>query len=269
MGTTWALVGCDGAPQTIATAKPVSNDTVSKSVIQVLPAKAPEKSDPKAAEVVASVVAASTGGKPELLQKLKSVRYVREGKISAGGTAPADQKWEVHAGWPDRFRVRAEMAGPQVVTLAWTGRAGWRHATGNPKIPMTDLEVGDFRNDVTGEWLELLFPLTDPEAIVAPVEDMKVNDKPSVGVRLWHPVLSDAILYFDNETRLLTRFAYDGRETGKSVTKEVLVLSHKDFAGVKLPERTVYKSNGIQFAEWTLTAVEPLGSLDAKLFTDP
>jgi hypothetical protein len=264
-----AVVGCDGAPQTIATARPVSTASTSKSSALITPEKAPDKSDPKAVELVAAAIAAHTGGKPEALQAFKTVRYVREGKVRAGGTAPADQRWEVHAGWPDRFRVRAEMPGPQVVTLAWTGQAGWRHAAGNPEIPMSEQEVRDFRNEVTGEWLELLFPLTEPAAVVALAEDAKVNDRPALGVRVWHPSLSDAVLHFDQETKLLARLTYDGRESGQPVTKEVMVLSHKEFAGVKLPERTVYKSNGTEFASWTLTAVEPLGSLDAKLFEEP
>ncbi|HVK17826.1 MAG TPA: hypothetical protein VM533_12825 [Fimbriiglobus sp.] len=262
-------VGCDGTPQTIATAKPVSGGDVNKSAVQIAPGKAPAQSDPKAAELIAAAVAAHTGGKPELLQKLKTVRYVREGKVSAGGLAEANQKWEVHAGWPDRFRVRAEMLGQQVVTLVWSGTAGWRHATGLSKIPMTEQEVSDFRHEVTGEWLELLFPLTEPGAVVALAEDAKVNNRPAGGVRVWHPSLSDAVLHFDKETRLLVRLAYDGRETGQKVTKEVLVQSHKEFAGVKLPEQTVYKSNGAEFADWRLTAAEPLDKLDAKLFEEP
>lgn len=264
-----ATVGCDGAPQPIPTAKPVSTGDANRAAVQIIPGKAPEKSDPKAAELVAAAVAAHTGGKPELLPQFKTVRYVREGEVRAGGLAPADQRWEVHAGWPDRFRVRAEMPGPQVVTLAWTGKAGWRHADGNPKIPMNEQEVGDFRVEVTGEWLLLLFPLTDSATIVAPAEDAKVNDKPAAGVRVWHPSLSDAVLHFDKETRLLARLTYDGRETGQKVTKEVLVRSHKDIAGVKLPDWTLYKSNGAEFADWRLTAVEPLGTLDAKLFEEP
>jgi hypothetical protein len=264
-----AMVGCDGNPQTIATARPVSGGDANKSAVQITPGQAPEKSDPKAAELITAAVAAHAGGKPERLQQFKTVRYVREGTVRAGGLAPADQKWEVHAGWPDRFRVRAEMPGPQVVTLAWTGKAGWRHAAGSPKIPMTEQEVGDFRVEVSGEWLLFLFPLTDSGAVVAPAEDAKVNDKPAVGVRVWHPALSDAVLHFDPETKLLVRLVYDGRETGQKVTKEVLVLGHREFAGVKLPERTVYKSNGAEFADWRLTAAEPLDKLDAKLFEEP
>lgn len=269
MAVAAVAVGCDGPPQTIATAKPVSTGDTNKSAVQIAPGKAPEKSDPKAVELVADAVAAHTGGKPELLRKFKAVRYVREGKVSAGGLAPADQRWEVHAGWPDRFRVRAEMPGPQVVTLAWTGKAGWRHAAALGRVPMTEQEVGDFRIEVTGEWLLLLFPLTESGAVVAPAEDAKVGDKPAAGVRVWHPVLSDAVLHFDQQTKLLVRLTYDGRETGQKVTKEVLVRSHKDIAGVKLPDWTIYKSNGTEFADWRLTAAEPMGTLDAKLFEEP
>ncbi len=264
------VVGCNDTPQTIATVKPVDAGAADKSAVHIAPEKAPDKSDPKAAEVVAAAVAAHTGGKPGLLQKFKSVRYTRAGKLSADGLAPADQRWEVFAVWPDRMRVRAEMSGPQVVTLAWTGATGWRHAAGmTKKIPMSEQEVADFRVEVTGEWLLFLFPLTEPGTVVAPVADARVNDRPAAGVRLWHPVLSDAVLYFDKETKLLARYTYEGRESGQKVTKEVTVLGHKEYAGVKLPERTVYKSNGAQFAEWTTAAIEPREKIDPNVFVEP
>ena len=141
--------------------------------------------------------------------------------------------------------------------------------TGNDKVPLTPQEFEDLRIESTGEWQLFLFPLTEPGAVVSLVDDAKVNDKPAVGVRVWHPSLSDAVLHFDKETKLLARLTYDGRENGQKVIKEVLVHGHTDFAGVKLPSRTAYKSNGAEFADWTLTAVEPMDQLDAKLFEEP
>ncbi|HET6573045.1 MAG TPA: hypothetical protein VFG68_05540 [Fimbriiglobus sp.] len=274
-GVSWAAVlalatvGCDDVPRTIATARPVSTDPANKSASQITPEKAPDKSDPKAVEVVAAAVAAHTGGKPALLQQFKTVQYVREGKIRPGGSAPTDQKWEVHAAWPDRFRIRAEMPGPSTGIAAWTDHGGWRKGGAIDKTPMTPAEFKDMQLESTGEWLLFLFPLTEPGAVLAPVAEVKVGDRPADGVRVWHPRLSDAIAYFDRETKLLVRLTYDGREGGRKVNKDVRVLGLKEFAGVKLPERTAYKIDGVEIAEWTTTAVEPKAQLDSKLFEEP
>lgn len=197
------------------------------------------------------------------------MRYVREGKINVGGAVQSDQKWEVHAAWPDRFRIFAEMPGPSVGIIALAGGSGWRKGGATDKTPLTPQEFEDMRIESTSEWLLFLFPLTEPDAVLAPVEEMKVGDKPADGVRAWHPRLSDAVVYFDRETKLLARYAYDGREGGKKVNKDVRVLGLREFAGVKLPEKTAYKLNGAQFAEWTTVEVEPKSQLDAKLFEEP
>ena len=47
----------------------------------------------------------------------------------------------------------------------------------------TEQEVSDFRHEVTGEWLELLFPLTESAAVVALAEDAKINDRPANDLR--------------------------------------------------------------------------------------
>jgi hypothetical protein len=264
-----AAAGCGDGTRAISTAKPVEEGRQEKAAVELTPEKKPDKSDPAAEAVVKAALDAHTGKKFELLQKLKSVRLVREGQVTMGGTSQVKQTWELYAGWPDRFRVKAEMPGPQVATLAWAGGGGWRHAVGVGKVVMSDKEVQDFRTDVTGEWLTLLFPLAEPETVVAPAPELKVNDRPAAGVRVWHPALSDAVLHFDKETKLLALVTYDGRESGQKVTKEVLVLGHGEFAGVTLPSKTVQKSNGKQLAEWTMTALEPKPQLDPKLFEEP
>ena len=121
-------VGCDEAPRTIPTAKPVSTGDATKAAIQIAPGKAPEKSDPKAVELVAAAVAAHTGGKPELLQKFKTVRYLREGKVSAGGLAPSR---------PEVGGLR-RLAGP----LAVTGGDAAERGDGRP-VRASRLEASD------------------------------------------------------------------------------------------------------------------------------
>jgi hypothetical protein len=259
--------GCSNDPPPIQEAKKVGGEE--QKAVDLTPGKAPEKSDPAAAAVVNAAVAAHTGGKPEKLKALKAVTFTRTGPATFGGPFPVDQKWTCHAAWPDRFRVKAEVPGQPVITLAWSGGAGWSYTPASGKKAMTPQEAKDFQDDVTGDWLTLVFPLTEPTALFTQSGELTVNGKPSVGVRVWHPALSDAVAYFDKETKLLSQVTYSGREGGQKVTKEVTVFGSRPFADVTLPEKTVLRSSGKLYAEWTMASLEPLSSVDSKLFTDP
>ncbi len=266
------VAGCGDGVKTIQTARPIGEPESPKGVAELTPGQRPEKSDPAAAAVVTAAVNAHTNNQPGLLQKLKTVTFRREGAGTAGGPTPIRQKWEVYAAWPDRFRLKADLQssqGPQTVILACVGREGWRSAPPAGKIAMDPKQAEDFRVETTGEWLCLLFPLIDPATIVAPAAGDTVNGRPTDGVRLWHPDLSDAILQFDHETKLLAKVVFDGRENGQKVMKEILILGTKPYAEVTLAEKTAVKSNGNELADWTMTSLECLPAIDPKLFEAP
>ena len=259
--------GCSNDPPPIQEAKKVGGEE--QKPIDLTPGKAPDKSDPAAAALVKAAVDAHTGGKPDRLQSLRTTTFTRTGPATFGGPFPVEQKWVCHAAWPDRFRVRAEVPPGQVITLAWTEAKGWSHTAAGGKKVMTPQEVKDFEEDVTGDWLTLVFPLAEPAAVFTPAGERAVNGKPAVGVRVWHPALSDAVAYFDKETKLLALVTFSGREGGRKVTKEVAVFGSRSYDGVTLPEKTVVRSSGNLYAEWTLASLQPVASLESKLFEEP
>ena len=261
-------VGCSNGPPPIQAAKKVGGDE-QKDDVDLTPGKAPDKSDPGAAAIVTAAVAAHTGGQPDKLKVFKTVTFTRTGPATFGGPSPVQQTWVSHAVWPDRYRVKVEIPERPAITLGWAGTTGWSHYPATGKQPMTPQQVKDFELDVTGDWLTLIFPLTEPAAKFTPAGERAVNGKPAVGVRVWHPALSDAALHFDKETKLLALVTYSGRESGQKVTKEVTVFGSRQYGGVTLPEKTVVRSGGNVFAEWTMTVCEPLPTVDPKLFENP
>jgi hypothetical protein len=258
--------GCD-SPREIQEAKPVGNGETKPPILTA--DKAPDKSDPAALAVVKDAILGHTGGKPELLQTLRNTTFKRSGHAVGGGGGQLKQSWTVHAGWPDRFRVKMELEGPIVLTLAWGPGGGWQHQAGQEKIFLPAQGVRDFKIDVTGEWLGLIFPLAEPGLIVAPAPDQTFNNRLATGIRVWHPELSDAVVHFDKESKLLAGITYDGRESGRKVTKEVTVLSVRLYSGIQLPERIVVRSNNNVLFEWTMTSLDPMPNLDSNLFVDP
>jgi hypothetical protein len=261
-----ALGGCSREPPPLRTAREIHAEPTTTASVELPAAKPPAKSDPAAVAVVTAALNAHTSNQPALVQKLKTIRLTREGRILIG---PQPMKQEIQAQWPDRYRVHAEFTRTGgVITVGWSGETGWKQSPAGSE-PIAPAPLKDNQLDISGEWLSLLFPLAEPETIVATVADAEVNKRPAAGVRVWNPHLSDAILHFDKETKLLAQITYDGREQGRKVTKQVIVQSSRPFAGVTLPVQTVIKADGSDLAEWTVTSLDPQSSIDAKVFEKP
>ena len=263
-------VGCADAPRTIATAKKLGDTEF--TVPSEVPVKAaPAQSEPAAKALVAEMLSAHTGGKPEAVKAFRSFENVRDGLVLSNTLEPLHQTWKISGVWPDRYHVRAEISGLNTVALAWSGGTSWRQLLTPKPGPAFDIDAAEltsFKADATGEWLLLLFPLLEAEAVVAAEPAKTIRDKVCPGVRVWHPALSEAVLYLDPTTKELAQVTFNGRENQQVVVKEFIVLELKETAGVRLPSRLAQNAGGKQLADWTFTRLLPKVH-DAKLFEKP
>ena len=263
-------VGCSDAPRAIATAKKLGGTEL--SVPAEVPAKAaPAQSEPAAKALVAEMLSAHTKGKPEAVKAFRSFENVRAGFVLSNNLEPMHQTWTVRGAWPDRYQIRAELPGLNTVVFSWSGDKGWRQLLNPQPGPPADLDAGDLKTlkaDATGEWLLLLFPLLEAETVVALEPARKVGDRACPGVRVWHPALTEAVLYLDPATKELAQITFNGRESQQVVVKEFIVLELKKTAGVRLPSRLAQNASGKQLADWTFTRLEPKAD-DAKAFEKP
>jgi len=263
------LVGCSDTPPPIKEAAKVGGETEAPKLAVLAPRQRPERSDPIAAAIIEAAIKAHTGGKPEALQAFKSLKVSREGQGVVMTAEPVLQKWQLQMVWPDRIRYRLEMPQQQIGTLVRAGDIAWASGSGAPGKQIMPIEqTAAFNLDTSWEWLWLLFPLTEPTTVFATDADAAPNSKPASGVRVWAKGITDAVLYFDKETKLLSQITFDGREGIQKVTKEVVVYGTKAFSGATLPEKMVLRSNGKYLCEWTVTGFEPT-VIDSKVFENP
>ena len=263
-------VGCGDAPRTIATAKKVA-DVESTAAVEIPAKAAPAESEPAAKALVAELLNAHTKGKPEAVRAFRSFENVRAGFVLSNTLDPMQQTWTLRGAWPDRFQIRAELSGQNTVVLSWAGDKSWRQGLNPQPGPAADLDAADLKTlkaDATGDWLLLLFPLLEPETVVASEPARKVGDRLCPGVRVWHPALTEAVLYLDPATKELAQITFNGRESQQVVVKEFIVLEVKETAGVRLPSRVAQNASGRQLADWTFTRLEPK-THDAKAFEKP
>lgn len=256
---TLACCGCAESPRSIATAKRLGASDLSTPA-EVPAEAAPARSEPAAQALVAAMLGAHTKGKPEAAKAFRSFENVRAGFVLSNTQEPLYQTWTIRGEWPGRYHVRAELAGLNTVALGWSGDKAWRQLLTPQPGPTFDLEAAEltsFKADVTGEWLLLLFPLLEPDTVVATSPAKAIKDRDCPGVRVWHPALSEAVLYLDPATKELAQVTFNGRESMRPVVKEFLVLELKETAGVRLPARLAQNVSGRQLADWTFTRLEP------------
>lgn len=274
-------VGCDTQPPPVAPAKKI-DDT--NRPPELAPPTKPTQSEPAAAQLLAEVVAAHTGGQPDRLAKLKACSFTRTGMIEAPGGRLA-ATWKVDLHWPDRYRFHNEMqiqkdgvtitrhndyvttpAGAwQAESITQSGQLGhqkWEKGALPPDALAT--LKSQFREDA----VMLLFPLADTATVAARGPDEKVDGADLLGLHVWTPALEYARLGVDKKTKLLTRLVYLGRESLTDQVKELTVLEHTDADGVKLPGKLTVKANGLPRADWTKLTVTPTPP-DPKRFDAP
>ena len=265
----FAAAGCSDKPRPIREAKEVRQPGADATV--ELPKDAPPtQSDPAALKVVADAVAAHTGGRPDRLDKLRSVDLTRTGSILALDP-PRQTTWRIRATWPDRYRMDVDMTDSPRWVFTRVGDTGWKVGLvpGGSKEVLTGANLKGFITDASYEWLALLAPLADPGLVVAPAPDATFGGRPAAGVQLSGKSLPRAVAHFDKDTKLLVHFAYEGYEAGATVLKEVRVGGVREVNGVKLPDKLTIKMGGRPAAEWSVTTVEFPVDLPAKLFEEP
>ncbi len=186
-------------------------------------------------------------GGPEQMRKLTTHVEILKGQIITArwGLVQADQ--ELRLDLTDRLRLRVTASTPDgkqdiVIAIdkgkAWMSNAGIVH-----NIP------GDVYNSVIEELhyrrIMMLLPLKEPEFIVRPIDGEKVNGKPTSGIRVGSKDHRSINLYFDDESGLLVRTLHPAWLEGDKVQRrDVLLLEHKPFGGLKLPSAIIDKRDG-------------------------
>ncbi|MGL6072728.1 MAG: hypothetical protein ACRC8S_01075 [Fimbriiglobus sp.] len=268
-----AILGCGQEERTIQSAKKVEEENpLTMTEIPNLPA--PAQSSPEARALVQAALAAHTQGKTEAINSAKSFQFTRGGYILSNTLDQMPQSWTVKATWPRQFQVKAELNTPNGLTtmlLTWSGEAGWQQLLTPQVIPPVDLAkeaVRDYQLDISGEWILMLVPLLEPETVLDVAKSRKVREKSCPGVRVWHPVLTETIVYFDPDTKLIAHITTNGRENGRLVIKDFVPSDYKTISGIQYPAKLAIYANSKQLADWTYTSTS-FTRHDPKVFVKP
>jgi len=212
-------------------------------------------------------------GGEEKLAKVKAVRAKSKGTIHLGGARSAYmnvEAWQL----PDRIKVVMEMEnqGQRLRMIqVLNGDKGWLSLNGQTqKIPQQMRP--ELEELLHAARVQTLTPLLQDNAYKpAPLGEGKVENRPTVGVKVSHKGRRDVHLFFDKERgRLLkTAFQVQPAEGGKKASVECYYSNHKDMGGLKWPTRKIVFMDGKKFTEGEVTEFKFVDRFDDTEFAKP
>jgi hypothetical protein len=233
------------------------------------PARADDAADAKA--IIEKAVKAH-GGQANL-DKFPGTTIAMKGKVHIMEMA-IPFSGEVTTLGPDKLKLDIEVeAGGmkfRIVNVV-AGDKGW-NKMGDAVMELDKDQLAEAKEQAFAGWASSLAPLLkDKQFTFATVGEIKVNDKPAVGVKVSSKGHRDIDLYFDKATSMLvkaeTRVKDEG--SGQEVTEENFPTDYKDVQGIKHAMKFTIKRDGKLFLEGEATECTVSEKLPADFFDKP
>lgn len=274
------VLGC-GPAKELPDETPAPRQTSSKPVEPGL--KVPTVSDADAKAYIDRAIKVFTQDDPSRLTKGKQSKSTCSGSMklpidpSMGlASVPTDRSFI--ARWPDDVKVAYKHKSGLVAVNTLVMRSGLigSYLNNEPKsIPNPKASEEIMRTDTLAQhWLPLMFPLTEPSAVVFDLRK-GVGTPPADLVRFTMPGRPVYQLTFDAANGYLTKVEYNHIEFDVPTHKSWTFSAHKPFDGLILPTRMEYihspervRSKEI-VEDWTVDVWEFPQKLDDSAFDPP
>jgi hypothetical protein len=213
----------------------------------------------------------AAGGEAKLAQ-LKASTWKAKGTFYGMGEG-IPYTSEMAFQYPDRQKVTIEGNVNNMnfsFTFVVNGDKGWAKLGDNTEEMAAD-RLKETKEEMYAGWVTRLLPVKDKAFTLAPLGEVKVGDRPALGVKISHKGHRDINVYFDKETSLLVKSEATVKDdqSDKEVSQEVVFSKHKEIDGVKVPMKVDIKRDGKRYVEAENTEVKFADKLDDSVFAKP
>jgi hypothetical protein len=207
----------------------------------------------------------------EKLSKVRAVQLKTKGTLEVMGGLAFTQ--EISLSPPDRFKEVMHLeAGGKAITIitVFDGKKGWLSVAGETKEVegkiLEELKEGAHLARV----MRLVF-LKDKSVELSPLGEVKVNDRPAVGVKVACKGHRDVDLFFDKGTGLVAKVVRRGVDlmTDQEITEERVITEYQEVEGQKTPKKAVVSRDGKKFLEVEVLEVKYPAAIDDSEFAKP
>jgi acetyl esterase/lipase len=210
------------------------------------------------------------GGEAKLT-KLKTMAAKAQGTINFGADVPFTQ--EIAWQWPDRLQTHITLKTAKPVSIVETiaGDASWSRRDGKAG-PLGAVKRDELRAQAHVRRLLLLTPLLhDSSYQLSLLDEIRIDDRPVVGVRVSCTGERAVKLYFDADTGRLAKIERRVSDDAgkKEHLQEEFFRDYRELDGVPTATKQVWHRDGKKVLEMTFTEVRYPDHLDAAVFADP
>jgi hypothetical protein len=151
------------------------------------------------------------------------------------------------------------------------GDRGWLQVRGNTE-EMDKEQLAAAKEDAYADWVSSILPLArDRSFTLTTLQEININDRPAVGVKVSSKGHIDVELYFDKESGLLVKSKTTGQDlrSKKAFEQESFFSGYKKVDGVQKATKRLVKRDGKEFMNIEFTEVKLHDKLPDKEFARP
>jgi acetyl esterase/lipase len=210
-------------------------------------------------------------GGEEKLAKLKTMTAKAKGTVYFGAEVTFSQEilWQ----WPNQLKnvVTMDQAKSAILVETIAGEEGWSNRDGQAG-PLGAVKKDELRTQAYVRRLLLLTPLLQDKSYeLSALEEISIHNQLAVGVRVVCPGERDVKLYFDKRTGRLAKIERRVHDevAKKESLQEEFFSDYQDIDGVPTARKQIWRRDGKNGLEMTLTEIRYPDHLDASVFADP
>jgi hypothetical protein len=211
-------------------------------------------------------------GGADKLAKLKIITCKSKGSLFVPNEIPITEE-----GWmqfPDKFRhdFELDINGVKIKqNLVIDGDKGWIKLT-DKASPLTKAQKSAFRAYFYALRLATMpMELKDKGYKLSTVGEVKVGDRPAIGIQVMRKGFPDVNLFFDKEKSYPIKAEFTAIDylSGQECVHEFLFKEYKEMDGLPVNTRMIWNKDGKKFADRELTDVKTVDSIDKGMFVEP
>jgi hypothetical protein len=234
-----------------------------------VPVRADE--DARSREIVDRAIKVHGGS--DNLTKYKANVAKGKGKFHGLGEA-VDYTSVISMQLPARFRTEVKSkVGDQDFTFIQVinGNKGWIKIGDNTDEMSKDI-LTEEKEQMNAANITQLVCLKNKDYKLSPLGEVKVGDRPALGVRVEHKGYRDVNVFFDKEKGLLLKMETRGKDPmrgGEEFTATTLYGDYKKVDELMMPHKITIERDGKPFVESEVIEVKNSEKLDDSVFEKP
>jgi hypothetical protein len=225
--------------------------------------------DKEVADLIDKAIKAHGGA--DKLTKEQPTRSKGKGTLELGGGLSMTQETVLQGGKFKETLILDVNGQEVVVTTVYDGAKAWIKAANQDTMELDGKLLEAIKEASYATRVGRLVFLKDKAVQMSALGEIKIDDKPAVGVKVSSKGHRDVDMFFDKKSGLLVKVVkqvYDAMKM-EEVTEERFISEYQEADGVKVPKKVLLHRDGKKFMEMEILEIKHPEKIDDSEFAKP